>query len=348
MRTAQSVRLAPATIAAVVLALVAASVAIGQEDSSPTATAAAGEGRAIEGGERNPAHPGELRRETQIIAQTPRDTYGTRQSNKGAGGGAIYGCRAALDPNDALDPERTTPCIRANNLRGGEAFQFNSNGGSIVGAITVGSGSAPVPGARPFITNATGIALGLNADMLDGKHADEIIAEARQGQGGGSTQTAQSAERADRADEAGNADTLDGRDSSDFEDADTVQTSGLQTVDEGDEVTLFEHGPLTVTGRCVDDGGLTSTRVAITTTENNSAAAGDDNSDGDLDSGEEVLVENNGVSDSAGGGPDTSDGYDDQWWAFSPSGDAINGTVAQTADTDTEECRFFGTATIAG
>src|SRR5690349_15609248 len=57
----------------------------------PAGAAASGEGRSILGGQRNPAH-GNLTRETQVIAAN--STYGTRQSNKGTGGGAIYGCRA--------------------------------------------------------------------------------------------------------------------------------------------------------------------------------------------------------------------------------------------------------------
>ena len=40
--------------------------------------------------------------------------------------------------------------------------------------------ATPNPNAKPFVTNATGVADGLNADKLDGKDADQIIAEARQ------------------------------------------------------------------------------------------------------------------------------------------------------------------------
>ena len=52
----------------------------------------AGEGDPVTGGERNPnANQTErLEQETEIIAETGRDTYGTRQSNTGEGGGAIY------------------------------------------------------------------------------------------------------------------------------------------------------------------------------------------------------------------------------------------------------------------
>ena len=143
---------------------------------------AAGEGDPVLLGKRNPGGGGsaQITRETQIIAQTPINTYGTRQSNKGAGGGAIYGCRSKLGAAPA-DPKVTTPCVRVNNLDNGEAFQFSSLSGTTIGVIQAGKTFAtPVPTAKPFITNATGVADGLNADKVDGKDADQIIAEARQ------------------------------------------------------------------------------------------------------------------------------------------------------------------------
>jgi len=118
---------------------------------------AAGEGDPIEGGERNPSNNQalELTRETEIIADT--STYGTRQSNKSNnGGGAIYGCRAQTN---------TRPCLRANNLTNGRAFEFESTAGPEAGRIEVGGGGDTV---RPFSTNATGTATGLNADEVDG------------------------------------------------------------------------------------------------------------------------------------------------------------------------------------
>src|SRR3954454_25329722 len=76
-----------------------------------------GEGRSLLLGKRNPSsNPNlALNTETEIIADTA--TYGTRQSNKkdGDGGGATYGCRS----NPAKEP-----CICANNLKGGRAFEF--------------------------------------------------------------------------------------------------------------------------------------------------------------------------------------------------------------------------------
>jgi hypothetical protein len=139
-------------VSAVVLGLLISSFAM-----------AAGEGRTILGGKRNPAG-GNLSSETQIIAAN--GTYGTRQSNKSDnGGGAIYGCRSTEGGSE----KGKNPCIRSNNLAGGRAFEFQTSGGPEVGAITSSN-----PNAAPFTTNAKGVATGLNADQVDGKSADDI------------------------------------------------------------------------------------------------------------------------------------------------------------------------------
>lgn len=126
---------------------------------------AAGEGKPILGGKRNPSSDASiaLKSETQIIAAN--DTYGTRQSNKGNGGGAIYGCRAATGAE---------PCIRSNNLEKGRAFEFSTGGGEAGRIEAVGGDNA-----KPFTTNATGVADGLNADRVDGKNASDIVADAQ-------------------------------------------------------------------------------------------------------------------------------------------------------------------------
>ena len=109
--------------------------------------------------------------ETQIIARTGPDTYGTRQSNLGDGGAAIYGCRSALDIQAIGDPKRSTPCIRANNLANGKAFDFQVKLSRVAGIIQIGpSLTTPKPDSAPFITNGTGVAVGLNADRVDGLH----------------------------------------------------------------------------------------------------------------------------------------------------------------------------------
>ncbi|HVW18409.1 MAG TPA: hypothetical protein VHB30_09185 [Solirubrobacteraceae bacterium] len=130
---------------------------------------ATGEGNPVKGGTRSPtANPSDAyTKETQIISNVA--TYGTRQSNKSAtGGGAIYGCRSAAVGG------ANHPCVRASNLSKGEAFQFATEG-TQGGTITVGGGGDV---AKPFVTNATGVATGLNADRVDSKNADQLTADA--------------------------------------------------------------------------------------------------------------------------------------------------------------------------
>jgi hypothetical protein len=136
-----------AVAAALILAIGVPSVAVGF-----------GEGRTAKLGKRNPSS-GSLTRETQIIANN--GSYGTRQSNKntGDGGGAIYGCRS-----DASHE----PCVRANNLNTGRAFEFVTRGKE-AGKIEVGDTTA-----APFTTNAKGKVDNLNADQLDGKDSADF------------------------------------------------------------------------------------------------------------------------------------------------------------------------------
>ena len=99
--------------------------------------------------------------------------YATRQSNlmtgNLAGGAAIHGCRTT---STSAVPK---PCLRANNLATGLAFEFQATLGLLGGRIDVGQDpSVTNPLARPFTTNATGVATGLNADRVDGKEASEL------------------------------------------------------------------------------------------------------------------------------------------------------------------------------
>jgi hypothetical protein len=144
-----------------------AGVVLAALTASPFALAA-GEGRALFGGERNPSNnPAlELTEETEVIAST--STYGTRQSNKSTnGGGAIYGCRSGAGGSEA----ENEPCIRAVNLSDGRAFEFSAQRGAEGGRIEVGAGG---DNARPFTTNATGVATGLNADRVDGLDGGQV------------------------------------------------------------------------------------------------------------------------------------------------------------------------------
>jgi hypothetical protein len=119
-------------------------------------------GDALREGTRN----GTATKETEIISNNGTG-YTTRQSNKStSGGGAIYGCRTTAGGSAANPPKN--PCIRANNLSNGFAFEFNAAGGDTAGTITVGTGGE---GKKPFTTNATGVATGLNADRVDGVEA---------------------------------------------------------------------------------------------------------------------------------------------------------------------------------
>src|SRR6185436_17999181 len=93
--------------------LLASSIALGIL-VAPFAVAA-GEGDNVRLGVRNPGGGNS----TEVTKETQINTYGTRQSNKGAGGGAIYGCRSKLDASPS-DPKVSTPCVRINNLDNGE------------------------------------------------------------------------------------------------------------------------------------------------------------------------------------------------------------------------------------
>ena len=133
---------------------------------------AAGEGKPVNGGARNPSNneSQSYTRETEIIANN--GTYGTRQSNKSDnGGGAIYGCRSGAGGSG----KGNEPCLRGSNLATGYAFEFESRG-TQGGSITVGNGG---DNDKPFTTNATGVADGLNADRVDGKNASDIVNDAQ-------------------------------------------------------------------------------------------------------------------------------------------------------------------------
>ena len=125
----------------------------------PSVALGFGEGRNLLLGKRNPGYPNATSRETEII--TDNSTYGTRQSNLriGDGGGAIYGCRSAPGHE---------PCVRANNLNTGRAFEFATDGNE-AGRITTKD-----PNGKPFTTTATGVATGLNADRVDSHDASDF------------------------------------------------------------------------------------------------------------------------------------------------------------------------------
>lgn len=135
-------------------------------------------GNPLKEGVRNP-RSGAAANETLIIARTRANVYGTRQSNLGAGGAAIYGCRTTADFKALADTEKSTPCLRVNNLRNGLIHSYRFGIGSVGGVYQAGATNEDDPTARPFITNATGVATGLNADRVDSMDAAEIIAAGR-------------------------------------------------------------------------------------------------------------------------------------------------------------------------
>lgn len=109
------------------------------------------------GGKRNP-RSGSFSTETKVIASN--STWGMRYSNRalGGGGGLLFGCRSA--PGGT--PQKHYPCARSRNVANGLAFEFLT-GGSLVGTITAGRGG---DATKPFTTNATGVATGLNAERV--------------------------------------------------------------------------------------------------------------------------------------------------------------------------------------
>jgi hypothetical protein len=142
-----------------------------------TSMGVAATGNPLREGKRN----GTTTRETEIVGNFGSSAglkggYVTRQSNlSSSGGGAVYGCRSQAGGSLAT-PTPQNPCIRANNLSRGLAFEFNSTIGDIVGAFTSGTGGDT---KKPFVTNATGVATGLNADRVDNLDAAQIVAAAR-------------------------------------------------------------------------------------------------------------------------------------------------------------------------
>jgi hypothetical protein len=139
---------------------------------------ARGTGHPLLGGKRNP-RKGALHRRTKIVAKTRGPAVSLNNKSR-TGGAALLQCRSRSGGTRAGN----APCLRARNRGAGEAFELDF-GGPLGGIFQVGPQLAvDHPRARPFVTNATGVALGLNADRLDGLSATQIIADAVNGGGG--------------------------------------------------------------------------------------------------------------------------------------------------------------------
>ena len=94
--------------------------------------------------------------------------YATQQSNlqQGDGGAARYGCRSAAGKEF---------CLLSKNVGGSGAFRMVAQNSLIGGVIDVDPPAGKTArDAKPFTTNATGVATGLNADEVDGLDADEL------------------------------------------------------------------------------------------------------------------------------------------------------------------------------
>lgn len=94
--------------------------------------------------------------------------YATQQSNlnNGDGGAARYGCRSAAG-NEF--------CLLSKNVGGSGAFRFVAQNSVIGGVIDVDPPAGQTArNARPFTTNATGVATGLNADEVDGLDGEQL------------------------------------------------------------------------------------------------------------------------------------------------------------------------------
>ncbi len=143
-------------LAGVVLALVIAPLAVAQTTG-------------LIGGKRNPKS-GAFSTETQVIAKN--STWGMRYSNRavGGGGGLLFGCRS--EPGGT--PAGHYPCARSRNVASGLAFEFLT-GGSIAGTITAGKSG---DGSKPFTTNATGVATGLNAERVGSQTPAQLTSAA--------------------------------------------------------------------------------------------------------------------------------------------------------------------------
>ena len=129
-----------------------------------------GEGKPVKLGKRNPPK-GASKKPTQLFAKTKASKYTLQLTNTRAGGAAFAKCKSAAT---------AAPCVRASNTAAGMAFQFHSGTGPVIGVIQSGTSlTTPNPNARPFVTNATGEALGFNSDKLDGMDAAQIITAAQ-------------------------------------------------------------------------------------------------------------------------------------------------------------------------
>ena len=177
-----------------VLGVTISSIALAGEDSTdPRLSAARGEGDAIRLGERNP-ESGESTRETALVANAGSGGLVLRPSNTAKGGRAI----SATCDNDGVSDE--DGCAVYVNKGTGAAATFRTQG-------TV-----------PFAIRETntGLVQHLNADMVDGKHATELLGRTERAADSALLDGNPASAFLGSTAKAADADALDGRDSSDF------------------------------------------------------------------------------------------------------------------------------------
>jgi hypothetical protein len=135
---------------------------------SPFAIARSGD--VLREGKRNPSR-GVAKRQTKFVGSNRAYVMKLSNARRGNGGASVHSCRS--------NPSQE-PCIRSINVRDGRAFEFETDG------VEGGRIEVANPAARPFSTNATGVATGLNADRVDNLHAGRI--DFRGGVGTGTTE----------------------------------------------------------------------------------------------------------------------------------------------------------------
>jgi hypothetical protein len=181
-------------LATTLLGITATSIAVAQGGAGDHAvTAARGEGDPITLGERNPGS-GESTRETAIVANAGSGGLALRPSNTAKGGRAV----SATCDNDGVTEE--DGCAVYVNKGTGAAATFRT-GGSV-----------------PFAIRETnnGIVRHLNADLLDGLHADAFLGRAERATDSARLEGNPASAFLGANAKAADADTLDGQDSSAF------------------------------------------------------------------------------------------------------------------------------------
>jgi hypothetical protein len=194
--------------------------------------------------------------------------------------------------------------LQVRNVGGGAAFTFMSSG-LLGGKILVGKGGSD---ARPFTTNAHGVATGLNADMLDGHDASDFVLKSAQTSAGptgdflpvggkaadsnlldgldstaflGVHGTADNSNQLgghpssfflSTTDTAADSDKLDGKDSTEFVAGSTRLTlTGSPFMDTGDTQSFPATSGLNFHVACADVGGNSTIQLSLNNTTGSDA-----------------------------------------------------------------------------